>query len=884
MRRLLPVLALAVGGVVVYAGLPREVPAPAPVPPTLAAVDTPLPPPTENWLDEGAEKRNKSKRKEWFRQMHRAPPEVDWKAIERENGLRRTARRNALAGAPPPGDAARWVERGSDNQAGRMHVARHSWDHSTLYAGSSLGGLWRGERDGTGWQPLADGVYGGAHWLEVLPPAEDGGADVVVMATDGGIVHRSTDGGATWVPPEGLEDLWAVRRLLVTSDASWTLYAVVGEGSGYTLRRSTDGGASFEVIYDLGGFAGDLWTPRDGGDRLYLVAEDGLRISDDGGATWNLVSARPAGGNNAELVGSEAGGPTLWAAFGSSELWRSPDEGLTWERVAALSDYWGALNASPYDPDVFAWGGVEVHLTRDGGASWEIPNSWWEYYGDPANLLHADIMGIDVVLDADGAELWYVNTDGGLYRSDDRLVTTRNLSMQGLRVSQYYDVLTSSANPEHVAAGAQDQGYQITNGVAQAGEVYAFSQIISGDYGHLTSSDGSHDWVYSVYPGFILVQNGEDAPTLEYADFPSGESYVPWLPPIVADPDEPRAFFFPASRLYRYTRSRNGWSYTQYSEQSFARASGEYVSALAFSPLDSNRAYAATSHGRVFWSDDKGVTWTESANRGPDENWYYGQAIVASNVDKDTVYLGGSGYGVPAVYRSTDGGRTFEPWSEGIESTLVYSMAEARDGSGTLVVGTETTVYRRDRDSDAWYEVTGAQAPVTIYWSVEALHHEPTFRFGTYGRGIWDYQLEGDRCWPATDGDGDGADCALDCDDDDASVFPGATEACDGVDRNCDPTDVDEADGDGDGAPACGDCDDGDAARQPGAPETCGDGVDQDCDGQDLPCDDILPGDTDEEGEDPEAQGCGCATSPAPGAALVPLLAAGLLLRRRRRP
>lgn len=43
-------------------------------------------------------------------------------------------------------------------------------------------------------------------------------------------------------------------------------------------------------------------------------------------------------------------------------------------------------------------------------------------------------------------------------------------------------------------------------------------------------------------------------------------------------------------------------------------------------------------------------------------------------------------------------------------------------------------------------------------------------------------------------------------------------------------------DGDGDGARADVDCDDGDAARYPGANETCGDGVDQDCDGSDLAC------------------------------------------------
>ena len=42
-----------------------------------------------------------------------------------------------------------------------------------------------------------------------------------------------------------------------------------------------------------------------------------------------------------------------------------------------------------------------------------------------------------------------------------------------------------------------------------------------------------------------------------------------------------------------------------------------------------------------------------------------------------------------------------------------------------------------------------------------------------------------------TDADGDGF-TDTDCDDSDASVYPGATETCDGVDNNCNGT-IDEA-------------------------------------------------------------------------------------------
>ena len=83
------------------------------------------------------------------------------------------------------------------------------------------------------------------------------------------------------------------------------------------------------------------------------------------------------------------------------------------------------------------------------------------------------------------------------------------------------------------------------------------------------------------------------------------------------------------------------------------------------------------------------------------------------------------------------------------------------------------------------------------------------------------------------DADGDGASACVDCDDADPGVYPGATEAaCDYADNDCDGSlHPEEVDDDGDGVDECqGDCDDGDAAIHPGADEYC-DGVDNDCDG-----------------------------------------------------
>jgi hypothetical protein len=92
-----------------------------------------------------------------------------------------------------------------------------------------------------------------------------------------------------------------------------------------------------------------------------------------------------------------------------------------------------------------------------------------------------------------------------------------------------------------------------------------------------------------------------------------------------------------------------------------------------------------------------------------------------------------------------------------------------------------------------------------------------------------------------TDTDGDGFACELDCDDGDASVHPGASDFCDGIDNDCDGTSDEDFTPQGCGTGLPGICSAGTTTCEAGAllcqpdeqprSEICDDGLDNDCDG-----------------------------------------------------
>ncbi len=691
---------------------------------------------------------NYRKREEWIALMHRAAPGVDWRA--RDESTRFRASQN-LETAP----AVRWREVGSRNLAGRMHRTVYDAARKLVYSASCGGTIWRGPLDGSAWKPLNEKFKMDLQSLHLMSNA--GRNRILACATKG--YYWSENEGAGWNRASGLEslDFWgALRKSVVVGGADPGIYLLAQEwnrstwNSQITLYRSTDRGASFAPLATYGepqyGPPGrfDLWSAGEGSSNAYFAANGTMyRLAGAVLSPAGTIPLSPSG--TTFLTGAPSDDLRLYvldAHDGKSDVFDSPDGGTTWIRRSTVPEtpfYPSSFACSAVNPSWVYFGGVNGYRSWDRGATWAKVSEWFEYYGNMAHRLHADLCGF-CSIPAAGGETLIIATDGGLFVSKDGFKTVSNISLKGLRVSQYYGTYTSRRDGQALYAGSQDQGFQTSSPPKTS--LADFTQGISGDYGHLVSGDATEapaDNVWSVYPGFAMLWAG--GAYRGRGDFTcSGQL---WMPPLMPDPASPQSVYLggggPGTGAYLYHVSyRSGNIGYEKLSYNFGAGDNGVISALAASPLKSAYRYVAMSAGKFFSSKDGGRTWLPTAAfDGPDGHYFYGSSILPSKVRLGTVYLAGSGYSNPPVYKSTNHGQTFAPFSTGLPSTLVYGVA-ATETEDLLFAATEVGPYLYQASARRWTPISAGKAPDQTYWSVEYLPNRRTARFGTYGRGIWD--------------------------------------------------------------------------------------------------------------------------------------------------
>ncbi|RMG54501.1 MAG: hypothetical protein D6722_28965, partial [Bacteroidetes bacterium] len=177
----------------------------------------------------------------------------------------------------------------------------------------------------------------------------------------------------------------------------------------------------------------------------------------------------------------------------------------------------------------------------------------------------------------------------------------------------------------------------------------------------------------------------------------------------------------------------------------FSLGTNASISAMAISSLDPAQRYVLTDNARFFYSTDGGGSWQSSGTAAlPGSHYFYGNAIWPSPVTPGKVYIAGSGYSNAPVFVSTNHGQSFTALDQGLPGTLVYDLCGTPEDD-MLFAATEVGPYVYLASTGQWYPMDGLHAPDQIYWSVEYVDSLRAVRFGTYGRGIWDFFICDDQ-------------------------------------------------------------------------------------------------------------------------------------------
>ena len=727
-----------------------------------------MPTPTEFLEKKKKKKEFKKHRKAFYEYMHQADSNTNWRELDRQTRREKTEKSRIFLesmldeGQLNRNDLSRvtvsnrnlqgeWAERGSNNLAGRIRTADIDFENNLIYCASSGGNIWRGTLEGEGWVSLTD--YQQILGITFLRKI----GDRILFANNKGFYYSDNEG---LIINEGqgldfLDDWGDIRRTIIKAETN-EIYCLIKElnnGSVTSIYKSEDLGENFYRVLSFNSDVGfdqedvshfDIWTSRYFEMDVYILNDDSIykfNQEDDLSYVGRVHNSNYSG--DVILTGGMGMNAPFLYAYVNGQIFQSINGGNSWiSRGSSPIDWYftiNSFNSSNINSDNLYIGGVETFRSTNGGGDWDLVNNWWDYYDNPDSKLHADIPEIRFFLDEEYNEVALISTDGGIYISDDGIVSVDNLSLFGLGVSQYYSTYTKRDEPYHIYAGSQDQGFQ--RSLEDNGGIRLFEQSISGDYGHLVSGDRGES-LWCNYPGFTMYYSSPETDTWGLTlDFP-GSGHL-WLAPIMADPVDPEVAYLGGggisggNHMIKLMVQGNNIIYEE-----LPQAFPGTISAMAISPLDYSHWYVLTDNGKFYHSSDSGQTWFNNQwFTGPNAHYFYGSSILPSPVDLGKVYISGSGYSNPAVYVSSNHGASFQAFMNGLPNTLVFDLDCTEDGN-FIFAATEVGPYVYSVLDQEWYDLAGVGAPDQTYWTVEYIQNINTVRYGTYGRGIWDFILD----------------------------------------------------------------------------------------------------------------------------------------------
>jgi photosystem II stability/assembly factor-like uncharacterized protein len=263
------------------------------------------------------------------------------------------------------------------------------------------GNFWRSTDAGLTWTSQSSGTSLSFYAITFL------NANVGLVQTASGKVLRTADAGLTWTEVGAAMSMEIITPLDENT--------VLAGGTSGTPMRSNDGGLSWTAQGSGDGPSLISGSFADGTTGVVVGSSGAIERTTDGGTTWNPV----ASGITSTLAEVRFGDTSHGLAVGyTGVVLSTSDAGASWQRAASPEPtFWDLLSVAYATPSVaFAGGTTGLWKSTDNGSTWQsagnfgsFPGIYCVRFGD---ALHGLVAGQlrQLWRTADGGQTWSVVT------------------------------------------------------------------------------------------------------------------------------------------------------------------------------------------------------------------------------------------------------------------------------------------------------------------------------------------------------------------------------------------------------------------------------------------------------------------------------------------
>ena len=606
-------------------------------------------------------------------------------------------------------------------------------------------------------------------------------------------VYKSTDAGRTW-QHLGLHETRFVGRIRIHPEDPDVVYvAALGDAFGANeergVFRSRDGGKTWSKVLYQDADSGAVDLSMDPHNPRILFAAfwqarrsfweissggpgSGLFRSTDGGDTWTEISLNPGlpTGSLGKIgvAVSPACSGRVWALVEAEAdqtgLYRSEDYGESWVLVSSNRDlmhrpwYYTHVFADPCHAETVYVANLQLWKSTDGGAGFteiQTPHGdnhdLWIDPRDPNRMIEGNDGGACVSFN--GGHTWssiYNQPTAQFYRID-----TDNQYPYRVYATQQDN--TTISTPSAAVWGAITLGDCTYPGTGESGFVAVHPDdpniVYSGAIGSSPGGAGALQR-YDHRTGQIQLVNvwPEESTGIAAGDM---RYRFAWTFPIVFSPHDSTIMYAAGNQVFRSRDEGMSWEEISpdlsLNDPARQGSSGGDITAenagaevhatcasLVESPHRPGEIWASTDDGLVHVTRDDGKTWQNVTPSGMPELAYVG-CVEISPHDAGTVYLAATRYKLadyrPYLFRSTDGGRSFESINGDFPDNEITRVVRADPvRQGLLFVGTETGVFCTLDDGRSWVRMGGGLPVVPVY---DLKIKGADLVAGTHGRSFW---------------------------------------------------------------------------------------------------------------------------------------------------